>query len=788
MKTLRLPPRLAVLLPLAFLLLGHSRTCAQDVTWFVKGDTWNYFPFESGAGSGNAPPDIGGKTWKEVGYDDSGWDMGPGELGFNEGDEATLLNRGAITYYFRKTITVTQAQLDMANQLKMLVVRDDGIVVYVNGTEIFRDNMAGDIGDPVAHGDLALSAVAGADEDEPLEQNFLSDMVFDPGENTIAVEVHQNQAGSSDISFWMSMLGFEVIPVLGFYTPPAPINFELPSRGVNPAEWSPIFDFPDDPFELGFFCTQQSTDCFVDLFHSRINEPLLGFSFEQCMFVNRGSVTMVTDIEGTDHIDAPLMEDPEPPKEVVGAFRVNLSNYQNATFQFDLRAYDHAGTGMGTSERAQVTMFTSVDGDSFTETEVLNITGGGAAAGQVDTLVAEGDTKKVHVPTSNIGNTWKNLGFNDASWITGTKGVGYERSSGYDPFIGGPALDVESQMYNRMESVYMRIPFDVPDKDAYTIGLVLCMLFDDGFVAYINGSEVARRNSPGGTPAWNAGASASNPDGSATQWANIDIKQHRDKLVNGPNILAIHGLNRGTGSSDMLINAELKGIKSGNGGNVGNPESLDDIAGPIDGPFHTFIYDIPDGAQTAHFKWVLAANRGENALMLDNILIEGDPLTVQSYIDYILLTTDFELDDLGAPGADPDGDLCPNLLEYAFGGSVTVPDDDLMPELDFIDIDGFTHAALTWKQLNRTASGNLGGLPGGTGGFIVRDIKYVPQFSTDGQFWIDADPGPRVARLVGDELPEGEGDTIDVQAFFIDPVTAADERIYYRLKVILIPR
>jgi hypothetical protein len=81
---------------------------------------------------------------------------------------------------------------------------------------------------------------------------------------------------------------------------------------------------------------------------------------------------------------------------------------------------------------------------------------------------------------------WNTLGFNDASWLTGTSGIGYG---------DGDDATVLSDMQNSYTSVYTRRAFDVPNPAA--IGaLELRADYDDGFVAYLNGVEVARRNIP----------------------------------------------------------------------------------------------------------------------------------------------------------------------------------------------------------------------------------------------------------------------------------------------------
>ena len=74
-------------------------------------------------------------------------------------------------------------------------------------------------------------------------------------------------------------------------------------------------------------------------------------------------------------------------------------------------------------------------------------------------------------------------------------GVGFERSTGYENLI---SLDVGPQMYGKNASCYIRIPFLVPGRSPEAwASVTLKVRYDDGFVAYLNGVEIARRNFTG---------------------------------------------------------------------------------------------------------------------------------------------------------------------------------------------------------------------------------------------------------------------------------------------------
>jgi hypothetical protein len=173
---------------------------------------------------------------------------------------------------------------------------------------------------------------------------------------------------------------------------------------------------------------------------------------------------------------------------------------------------------------------------------------------QLITLVSENAAKKVKVPTADIGTTWRGASepYDDSGWTNGTGGVGYERGSGYEQYID---INVGSSMYNINGTCYIRIPFTLNAGDINNIhSLTLRMRYDDGFVAYINGTSVTSRNAPG-SPTWESFATA-NIESSAPE--DINVSSYVSTLHTGTNILAIHGLNASTTSSDFLITAELE--------------------------------------------------------------------------------------------------------------------------------------------------------------------------------------------------------------------------------------
>ena len=177
-------------------------------------------------------------------------------------------------------------------------------------------------------------------------------------------------------------------------------------------------------------------------------------------------------------------------------------------------------------------------------------------------LIASDTPIRVLVPTiqnggNTLGDRWQSLEFNDSSqagWTHGPNGAGFERGGDGD-YTGRIGVDVERDMDRIRTSVLIRIPFTANDLDRSTVAsLNLRMQYDDGFVAYLNGQEVARDNVDPLTPNWNAAANGSNE---ARNYVLFDISEHLNLLRDGENILAIHGLNRSKSSNDLLFLPEL---------------------------------------------------------------------------------------------------------------------------------------------------------------------------------------------------------------------------------------
>jgi hypothetical protein len=112
-----------------------------------------------------------------------------------------------------------------------------------------------------------------------------------------------------------------------------------------------------------------------------------------------------------------------------------------------------------------------------------------------------------------------------------------------------------ASMYNanpKQSCAFLRYAFNVPDIAAVG-SLRMAVQYDDGFVAYLNGQEIARRNVPGGGLSYNATANSDRANGTVLQGEDIDVTAYKSALVNGGNVLAVHGVNYAANNGDFLM-------------------------------------------------------------------------------------------------------------------------------------------------------------------------------------------------------------------------------------------
>lgn len=119
--------------------------------------------------------------------------------------------------------------------------------------------------------------------------------------------------------------------------------------------------------------------------------------------------------------------------------------------------------------------------------------------------------------------------------------------------------DVGDDLFGKSAGAQMRIPFvlaSVPSDGR----LLLRLRYDDGFVAYLNGHEVARGNAPSPLTASSVSLTNRLRRAAATE-VPIDLTDRRSLLREGANVLAVHGLNSSADSRDFLLDARLEWVR-----------------------------------------------------------------------------------------------------------------------------------------------------------------------------------------------------------------------------------
>ncbi len=326
-------------------------------------------------------------------------------------------------------------------------------------------------------------------------------------------------------------------------------------------------------------------------------------------------------------------------------------------------AYQHGGH---VNRPANLTMaspsgmiYYTLDGSDPRQTQTAS------QAATITNLVTRSAAKKVLVPTRTINDGWKDyLPFDDSAWTSGTGGIGYERGSGYETLID---IDVEAQMYNGNTSCYIRIPFTVDEKADSSDFLTLNMRYDDGFIAYINSTEVLRVLFTG-TPVWNSRADNNHE---AQSLESFDLSDYLGELRRGRNILAIHGLNVSTTSSDLLISAELIAGRGGSTGDSGISPAAIEYRGPVmlTGSKQIKSRTLDDGTWSALNEATFALGPVAENLRITEIMYHpqdtGDPDDPNE--EFI------ELKNIGTET------LNLNLVKFTNGIDFTFPDIDLTP-------------------------------------------------------------------------------------------------------------
>jgi hypothetical protein len=203
----------------------------------------------------------------------------------------------------------------------------------------------------------------------------------------------------------------------------------------------------------------------------------------------------------------------------------------------------------------------------------------GTPGSQDVVFIPEFSTASYFIPTTaNGGSTakvadWTAVALGPTasglSWQTGQLGLGFDDlASTNSVYIGGGAYtpgDIRGQMQGISSTVFIRVPFTVtPDQLLRLTSLTLKMRADDGFIAFLNGAEIARANVTTKTqPTYDAVANllpVNWRDALAAQQKTYTITNWFGRLVAGDNVLSILGINASVTDDDAMFSPSVTGV------------------------------------------------------------------------------------------------------------------------------------------------------------------------------------------------------------------------------------
>jgi hypothetical protein len=145
-------------------------------------------------------------AWTNVAYDDSGW-LGPAEtiFGYGDGDDETELtdmSNQYVSVFIRRTFTV--ANTAQVTHLTLGVDYDDGMVAYLNGTQIYRSNLPAGA---ITHSTFANATREASRAEDGIDRTYvtLNPGLLIQGANVLAASGHNNTNTSSDFSLSMEL-------------------------------------------------------------------------------------------------------------------------------------------------------------------------------------------------------------------------------------------------------------------------------------------------------------------------------------------------------------------------------------------------------------------------------------------------------------------------------------------------------------------------------------------------------------------------------------------------------
>ena len=221
------PAMLKAVAPAGYAFQGWKAPVSGGVELKSKGTTWSYYDQGS----------LDGTSWQAAGYNASSWKQGQAPIGYNNPNVAantqvSYRSGSNSTFYFRTTVNLSQAP-SASDEMWLDYIIDDGLVIYVNGTEAGRYNM------PSGTVTYSTYATTYAHDNPNSGSLQLPVSLFKKGTNVIAVEVHNNSASSTDI-LWEASLRNVSTSADQFYSTDAEISLPAGDNLQFTASYRPL--------------------------------------------------------------------------------------------------------------------------------------------------------------------------------------------------------------------------------------------------------------------------------------------------------------------------------------------------------------------------------------------------------------------------------------------------------------------------------------------------------------------------------------------------------------------
>lgn len=663
---------------------SHTFEMISEVTPVLlvsRGSNWSFL--DKGSDQGTA--------WRTPTFDDSSWPTGGAELGYGEADEVTTLAGSGthLTNYHRHRFELSANDLASIESLELLLKRDDGAAVYLNGTEIIRDNFPAGI---ITY-DTPASAAA-PDDGATFNAFAVPANLLQAGENVLAVEIHQVELTSSDTSFDLELVAsFQGDSYdNGLFTLDGNLLKFAQAASAVPVtpgdQWTVNVRVTDDAgntltsqLDITGIVAPTQAPTAITLSETFVTEG-------QIIDTSVGTILVTDTDEGDYHIISlvPGAGDTDNALFQIQANRLVTASVLDDSSLFRsvrLRATDRSGLFFEQSVVIEVRPFNNVPSDiTFTGTTILRAAAAGTLLGILETV--DLDPNDLHsytfVPTAGsepvigFGQSWRYLdngsdlgatnwiaaggAFDDSSWKTGTGSFGYGDAQNTTVEFGPDSA-------NKYITTYFRRSFTLSNPGAYP-NYVLKTLRDDGVEIFLNGVEVGRDGLAANATAATFADAAIND---ANELIPIDFTVPAHLFIAGNNTLAVE-VHQATGnSSDLTFDLSLEGgidasgsqyFEIVNGNEIRSRQSFTDANLPNGTIFDLVIRSTDDGGSAVERTFPVRVG----LIDLGDLDDDGLPDTWENF--HFFDTVSQDGDD------DADGDGRTNLEEYLFD---TVPTD-----------------------------------------------------------------------------------------------------------------